>query len=166
EEFLKDNVRKILEGKSGLIDNEGNDIFKGKFEFIRNQDIDTLTENIYQRVFGGKGRLELFEIKNASGEIGLKTSTAEKYFGVINVGDVNSLKSLITSSQIKVDQDQLSQSLFFEINKSNSPINILIGSKKFIEGWNSWRVSTMGLINMGKGEGPQIIQLFGRGVRL
>ena len=24
----------------------------------------------------------------------------------------------------------------------------------------------MGLINMGKGEGPQIIQLFGRGVRL
>jgi len=41
-----------------------------------------------------------------------------------------------------------------------------IGAKKFIEGWDSWRVSSMGLINMGKGEGPQIIQLFGRGVRL
>ncbi|MGB9794862.1 DEAD/DEAH box helicase family protein [Caldisericum exile] len=165
-EYLKENVKKILEGKSGLMDNNGNDIFQGKFEFIRNQDIDTLTENIYQKVFGGKGNLELYEIKNASGEIGLKTSTTEKYFGVINVGDVNSLKNLISTSQIEVKQDQLSQSLFFEINKSNSPVNILIGSKKFIEGWNSWRVSTMGLINMGKGEGPQIIQLFGRGVRL
>ncbi|MEK7384273.1 MAG: DEAD/DEAH box helicase, partial [Elusimicrobiota bacterium] len=32
--------------------------------------------------------------------------------------------------------------------------------------WSSWRVSTMGLMNVGKGEGAQIIQLFGRGVRL
>lgn len=38
--------------------------------------------------------------------------------------------------------------------------------RKFTEGWSSWRVSTMGLLNMGKGEGSQIIQLFGRGVRL
>lgn len=42
----------------------------------------------------------------------------------------------------------------------------LNGSKKFTEGWSSWRVSTMGLMNVGKGEGAQIIQLFGRGVRL
>jgi hypothetical protein len=45
-------------------------------------------------------------------------------------------------------------------------VNLLIGSKKFTEGWSSWRVSTMGLMNVGKGEGAQIIQLFGRGVRL
>ena len=43
---------------------------------------------------------------------------------------------------------------------------VLIGSKKFTEGWSSWRVSTMGLMNVGQGEGAQIIQLFGRGVRL
>ena len=43
---------------------------------------------------------------------------------------------------------------------------MLIGSKKFTEGWSSWRVSTMGLMNVGRGEGAQIIQLFGRGVRL
>jgi len=42
----------------------------------------------------------------------------------------------------------------------------LIGSRKFTEGWNSWRVSVMGLMNIGKNEGAQIIQLFGRGVRL
>ena len=35
-----------------------------------------------------------------------------------------------------------------------------------MEGWNSWRVSIMGLLNFGRREGSQIIQLFGRGVRL
>jgi len=38
--------------------------------------------------------------------------------------------------------------------------------RKFIEGWSSWRVSNVGLLNIGRQEGAQIIQLFGRGVRL
>ena len=61
---------------------------------------------------------------------------------------------------------EFSGSLFHEINKPHSTVNVLIGSKKFTEGWNSWRVSTMGLMNVGQTEGSQIIQLFGRGVRL
>ncbi len=166
ENYLRENVRKILEGKSGLIDNRGNDIFEGKFEYIKGFDIDSLIEDIYRKVFNKKGKLRLYEIKNAEGEIGLKTSTGEKYFGVINVGDTRALKKLVSNSGIEVEEDHMSRSLFFDINKSSSPINILIGSKKFIEGWNSWRVSIMGLINMGKSEGSQIIQLFGRGVRL
>ena len=164
ENYLKENIKKILEGKSGLIDDEGNDIFEGKFKFIRELSVDEITEDIYLKVFEGKGRLKLYEIKNAEGEIGLRTG--EKYFGVINVGDVASLKKLIKESKIEVKEDHFSDSLFFRINESSSHVNILIGSKKFVEGWNSWRVSNMGLINMGKGEGPQIIQLFGRGVRL
>ncbi|GLI53364.1 hypothetical protein [Thermodesulfovibrio yellowstonii] len=67
---------------------------------------------------------------------------------------------------ISVKQDAISGSLFDEIKKQSSSINVLIGSKKFIEGWDTWRVSSMGLLNIGKGQGPQIIQLFGRGVRL
>ncbi|MBW9220670.1 DEAD/DEAH box helicase family protein [Methanothermococcus sp. SCGC AD-155-M21] len=165
KEQFKENVDKILSGESGLINNEGNDIFKNKFKFIRNLNLDALVEDIYQKIFNGNGKLELYEIKNSEGEIGLKT-TGEKYFGVINVGDVKTLKKLISESKIEIKEDHFTQSLFFDINKNNSHINILIGSKKFIEGWNSWRVSNMGLINMGKGEGPQIIQLFGRGVRL
>ncbi|MHA1506051.1 MAG: DEAD/DEAH box helicase family protein [Candidatus Asgardarchaeia archaeon] len=167
ENYLKENIKKILEGGSGLIDDEGNDIFKGKFEFIRNLSIDEIVKDVYQKVFGGKGKLELREIKNADGEIGLKIATEKKYFGVVNVGDVRSLKKLIINKlKIEVKEEHLIQSLFFGINESNSHVNILIGSKKFVEGWNSWRVSNMCLINMGKSEGPQIIQLFGRGVRL
>ncbi len=166
ENYLKENAEKILNEKSDLIDNKGDDIFKGKFEYIKNRNIEDILEDIYQKVFGGKGSLEVYNIKNAEGEIGLKTGTSEKYFGVINVGDTNALKKLILKSDIEVKEDHFSQSLFSEINENSSHINILIGSKKFIEGWNSWRVSNMGLINMGKSEGPQIIQLFGRGVRL
>ena len=66
-----------MEGKSGLIDNEGNDIFKNKFEHIKKLGIEEIVEGIYQKVFGGKGRIELYEIKNADGEIGLKTATGE-----------------------------------------------------------------------------------------
>ena len=67
---------------------------------------------------------------------------------------------------IPVNQDAISSSLFEDIKKDGSKINTLIGVKKFIEGWDTWRVSSMGLLNIGKGQRPQIIQLFGRGVRL
>ena len=65
-----------------------------------------------------------------------------------------------------VTDQPVSESIFQQLDDINSSINILIGSRKFMEGWNSWRVSTMGLMNIGRGEGTQIIQLFGRGVRL
>jgi hypothetical protein len=67
---------------------------------------------------------------------------------------------------LNVAEREFAGSLFQELNQPHSTINVLIGSKKFTEGWSSWRVSTMGLMNVGRGEGAQIIQLFGRGVRL
>jgi hypothetical protein len=61
---------------------------------------------------------------------------------------------------------EFSGSLFAEIRQPGGGIRILAGAKKFSEGWSSWRVSAMGLMNVGKKEGSEIIQLFGRGVRL
>ena len=79
---------------------------------------------------------------------------------------MSAFKKLLKQKGFEIEQDAISDSLFANIKRENSTINILIGSKKFIEGWDTWRVSCMGLLNIGKGEGPQIIQLFGRGVRL
>ena len=91
-------------------------------------------------------------------------------FGLINVGDetglFNQCEALSTTAFLNTQSDSFGQSIFGTINNKDSKLNILIGSRKFTEGWSSWRVSTMGLLNMGKGEGSQIIQLFGRGVRL
>lgn len=79
---------------------------------------------------------------------------------------MSAFKKLLKEKGFEIEQDAISDSLFANIKRENSTINFLIGSKKFIEGWDTWRVSCMGLLNIGKGEGPQIIQLFGRGVRL
>ena len=69
-------------------------------------------------------------------------------------------------ASLSESEDVLAEGLFNNINKPDNRINILIGAKKFIEGWDSWRVTAMGLLNIGRQEGSQIIQLFGRGVRL
>jgi len=162
--FLEGNITKIIEGKSGLLDLEGKDIFKDRFNYIRQKGC--RIDDIYQKLFNGdNGSLYLCELKSAEGEIGLKIGEGE-YFGVINIGDVSKFKKLLEKSELEVKIDSFTPSLFEKINENNSNINMLIGAKKFIEGWDSWRVCSMGLINMGKGEGPQIIQLFGRGVRL
>ena len=88
-------------------------------------------------------------------------------FGLINVGDASALCKLCEEHpELVVSDKEFSGSLFAGLDQDDSTVNVLIGSKKFTEGWNSWRVSTMGLMNVGKGEGSEIIQLFGRGVRL
>jgi hypothetical protein len=55
---------------------------------------------------------------------------------------------------------------FSAIDDPASPINVLVGSRKFAEGWNCFRLSIIGLINLGSTKGNKIIQIFGRGVRL
>ena len=82
------------------------------------------------------------------------------------MGDDAKLVKLCGEHGLATGEREFSGSLFHEINQPHSTVHLLIGSKKFTEGWSSWRVSTMGLMNVGKGEGAQIIQLFGRGVRL
>lgn len=165
-EWLHQQIDLLLSGESGLINQAGFDIFKGRFMHIRKNNISA--EKILSKVFNGSGALELFEIKNADGEIALKAGNSDHYFGIINIGDVDGLKKKIKEAlpEQEVKPENILKSQFDKINEINSPVNMLIGSKKFIEGWNSWRVSNMGLLNMGASEGPQIIQLFGRGVRL
>jgi hypothetical protein len=90
-----------------------------------------------------------------------------KPFGLINIGDDAAFFKLCEdASEFDNEADEFGTSLFASLNERESDLQILIGSRKFTEGWSSWRVSTMGLLNMGQGEGSQIIQLFGRGVRL
>lgn len=112
------------------------------------------------------GGLELHTISKANGEIALKVKGNNLYFGLINIGDAGSFKTAL-KGEFEFSTDNLVEPLFRNLSAiSSNPINILIGARKFIEGWNNYRVSSIGLINFGKSEGSQIIQLFGRGVRL
>jgi len=114
--------------------------------------------------------LHLARLKGSEGEILLRYGNG-KPFGLINIGDDKGFADLVTTLQkgknpaIAVEDDSFTGGIFNIINK-RPDIIILIGAKKFIEGWDSFRVSSMGLFNIGKREGPEIIQLFGRGIRL
>jgi hypothetical protein len=173
-EFIKNksesiaNIKKIVSFESGLNKKNGSDIFTNKFSFLTNIKLNAtqIFDDILHSVFNAEsGTLYIENLKGVDGEIALKIGE-NKYFGVINVGDSDKLTKICATNGINVISSDFSNSLFETINDTNSNLNILIGSKKFSEGWSSWRVSTMGLMNIGKKEGSQIIQLFGRGVRL
>jgi len=165
-------IEKLLKGNSGMVTPEGIDLFFGRFQYLRERGL--TSQVIYDDILGhmfhapAKGGLHLFDIKSASGELGLKAAGAEDYFGLIYIGDAAEFKKLVEAdgAGITLEEDALGASLFNRINERDTSIEILIGAKKFMEGWNSWRVSNMGLLNIGRQEGSQIIQLFGRGVRL
>jgi hypothetical protein len=172
QSWVLDAIQKIIGGQTRLVDANGEDIFASRFEYLREsrRRASTIYRDILESVFHAPagGRLHLCDIRGKAGELGLKVGGAEDYFGLIYIGDTSTFKKLVEqdNSGIQVEEDVISRSLFEGINKPDTTINVLIGAKKFMEGWNSWRVSNMGLLNIGRREGSEIIQLFGRGVRL
>ena len=165
-------IGELMAGISGLRDEAGGDIFADKFAYLCGLGMSgaevysSMLETVLHAA--DSGVLHLCDIRGIDGEIGLKASNAEGYFGLVYIGDTSKFKQLVQNSapEIVVEDDDFSSSLFDSINEPDTTIELLIGSRKFIEGWNSWRISNMGLLNIGRSEGSQIIQLFGRGVRL
>ena len=125
--------------------------------------------DMLRKVFQASGVQKLhLQLFKKTGEIVLKVGNGP-VFGVINIGDsAGFLSAAKVETEFIIDppDDTEDKSYFATLNSKDSPVTILVGSRKFTEGWSSWRVSAMGLLNMGVSEGTQIIQLFGRGVRL
>lgn len=163
-----ERVRRVLD--EGLVTATGRNLFAGRFPYLNTCGL--LPEEIFAETLEtlfhapAGGRLYVENLKGAEGEVALRLGADNPPFGVVNVGDDAKLVRLCDKHGLATDDREFSGSLFHEINHADSTVNLLIGSKKFTEGWSSWRVSTMGLMNVGRGEGAQIIQLFGRGVRL
>lgn len=160
----------LLADRAQILDAKGNNIFSGRFTPLMgfSDCVDELYADILLRVFNApaRQRLKLVNIKNSKGELALRVGDAEP-FGLINIGDDAGFFGMAEDVEaFDSERDDFGGALFGTLNHKNSRLNVLIGSRKFTEGWSSWRVSTMGLLNMGQGEGSQIIQLFGRGVRL
>jgi hypothetical protein len=158
----------LLDDTARLLDAKGRNIFQGRFAPLLSLGTDAVYADILKKLFNAEARqrLKVVNLKNSKGELALRVGDA-KPFGLITIGDDASFFKVAGSLTLfDTEADDFSGSLFGTLNAKNSLLHILIGSRKFTEGWSSWRVSTMGLLNMGKGEGSQIIQLFGRGVRL
>jgi hypothetical protein len=164
-------IDKLLSGKSGLIDKNGTDIFSDAFSYLVSTKMpsDKIFKGILNLMFNSStpGKLKVENLNAVQGEICIRLGD-NKPFALINVGDDAKLCKFCEEfpDLLTVSKTEFSVSMFDNLNEEESSINILIGSRKFTEGWNSWRVSLMGLMNIGKSKGSRVIQLFGRGVRL
>lgn len=163
-------IKQIMSGNSGLLDSKQRDVFARNFVYLgtlaltEKQIYDDILSIVYNTKISGT-TMNIANVKGIEGEIAITMGDNEP-FGLINVGDTSELIKKLKEQSFETTTKDIGTSLFQNISSKDSTINLLIGSKKFTEGWNCWRVSTMGLMNVGKSEGSEIIQLFGRGVRL
>jgi hypothetical protein len=176
------NIQVILEDKHSLVDGKNNRLFVTtlqvlKIKYLKDQAIQSrqIYQDIQALLFHIENpnalhvhQLELDEMQNKNGEIAIKIYGMKKPFALINIGNASDFIKLIKNKYPNMicHKNNLNDSLFQKLSEIDSPIQFLIGSKKFTEGWNNYRVSTMMLLNIGKTEGSEIIQLFGRGIRL
>ncbi len=162
-------ITRLLAAESGLTDDAGKDYFAGRFPHLSQSDED-LYADLCETLFHGAGRLHVVYLTAGEGELHLRAGDNAP-FGMINVGDSQKLyNKLLTQDphpDLEVEREMgFTGRLFHKVDETDSTINVVIGARRFVAGWNSWRVSTMGLMHVGVGEGPEIIQMFGRGVRL
>lgn len=172
-ETARDDIEKILSGGSGLLDADDSDVFAGRFSALQahGDDAASLYRDVLARVFraDAPGAVHIVERRGAEGELTLQVG-AGPVFGLVKVGEPGKVRRLCEAEGRKagliIDPPVTSAPIFDTLHERRNRVHVLIGSRKFTEGWNSWRVSTLGLMNLGRSEGAQIIQLFGRGVRL
>lgn len=168
-----DHISRLIDPQRGVMFGNKN-IFADSFTNVKavGQSSEIIYDEILKKVFHspqGGAALHIVKQTGDSGEIALclgseRTDTA---FGIINIGDSDKFLKLCQSEGLHTfSKDFAHDTLFNSINDEESPVNLLIGSRKFIEGWSSWRVSVLGLMKFGSQEGSLVVQLFGRGVRL
>ncbi len=125
-----------------------------------------LHERMCTDLFGGKGKLAVRPLSRDELGIRLPGVENDRWFGTAYVGDAPKLAQALHTAGVTVeDTDAVTGSLFARLDDLPD-VKFLLGSRKFIEGWSSFRVSTLGLLQIGRNAGTQVIQLFGRGVRL
>lgn len=144
---------------------------KGRYKALMNLDGAAIYSDMLRKVFNAS-RVERLKIRyeKASDEITLSVGDEGEPFALIYIGLPQKFIEIVDENKdgryYDVHVKDISNEHFAKLKEKDSPISFLIGARKFIEGWSSWRVSSMGLLSIGQNEGTQIIQLFGRGVRL
>ncbi len=162
-------ITSLINDRALLHDAKNNPIFAGAFDYIKTKlpQSTSIYDDMAECIFNGIGQMHLTHCTQGD-EIHLRVGD-KPVFGVINVGETSKLYKLFDEDENKLyttEKDPITKALFSDVDNEHSQVTTVIGAQKFAAGWSSWRVSTMGLLHVGTGEGSQIIQMFGRGVRL
>ncbi|MGB9722220.1 MAG: DEAD/DEAH box helicase family protein [bacterium] len=113
------------------------------------------------------GEIEILRRPSNKKELAFKLKTSDRPFALIKIGDISGwLKEELVGYEV---QERFEDESYFEnLNREDSEINILMGSRGFYEGWDSNRPNVINFINIGMGEDARkfILQSVGRGVRI
>jgi len=113
------------------------------------------------------GKIEVLKIPGDRNELIFRLMTAEKPFALIKIGDISGwLKDKLEGYEINESFEN--ESYFRRINRDDSDINVLMGSRSFYEGWDSNRPNLLLFVNIGVGSDAKkfVLQSVGRGVRI
>ncbi len=113
------------------------------------------------------GEIEVLIRPSNRREMAFKLKSAAEPFALIKIGDVSGwLKDELEGYEIIEGYED--EGFFRRLNEDDSPINILLGSRSFYEGWDSNRPNVITYINIGTGTEAKkfILQSVGRGVRI
>jgi len=126
-------------------------------------------EDVLNHVYNSRttGEIEILRRPSNRRELAFKLKTCDRPFALIKIGDVSGwLKDELAGYEINEKFED--ESYFESLNREDSDINILMGSRSFYEGWDSNRPNVINYINIGIGEDAKkfILQSTGRGVRI
>ena len=126
-------------------------------------------QDILKDVFNSKSpsNIEVLTIPGNRQEMVFKLRASERPFALIKIGDISKwIKEELKSYEIIETFDN--ESIFKKINRDDSDINILMGSRTFYEGWDSNRPNIILYINIGVGSKAKkfVLQSVGRGIRI
>ncbi len=134
-------------------------------QVLKSITIDEVLNYVFNAQAGGE--IEVLIRPSNRKELAFKLKTSDKPFALIKIGDIsNWLKEKLVGYEV---QERFEDESFFEsLNREDSEINILMGSRGFYEGWDSNRPNVLCFINIGVGESARkfILQSIGRGVRI
>lgn len=142
-----------------------NELSEALLDIVRSVDSKAVRESVFYA--GGISSVEACKIKGNDKELAFKSKNANKPFMLLNIGSIKEWEKHYLQSLGVESGEDLGLSYFGSINDNNSPINIMMGSKVFNEGWDSNRVNLICFINIGsKNAKKYVLQTIGRGVRI
>lgn len=132
---------------------------------IPTMDSKTLRKEIFYA--SQNSMIEACRIKGNTKEIVFKSKNAKEPFLLLNIGSIREWEKQYLQNLGVESGEDITSGYFQSINEWDSPIQIMIGSKVFSEGWDSNRVNMISFINIGsKNAKKYVLQTIGRGVRI
>lgn len=137
--------------------------------FLKNINADTIAEYILYNSKNSKLQsvIEFYKIGKDKSEVAIKLKTADKPFALLKFSDAHKwIEEVLPKAEEVKAFDNIRN--FSTLNNNDNPYSMLLGSRMFVEGWDSNRPNLIHFIGLGKNEENTklVLQAIGRGVRI